>query len=217
MIEVTLDQVHAALALAPFDALDAQRRMAPQPRTLYRNPDRAGSPRQAAVLILLFPSDDGLSFVLTRRAEHPQDVHSGQISLPGGSQEVSETIIQTALRETHEELGIDPSPIRIMGTLTALYIPPSDFDVHPVVGYTESRPLWYPDPVEIAEAIECPVSWILDNTKKVVEDWDINGLQLRVPWYDVHRHHVWGATAIILSEFEQRLRHIVTPRLAPEN
>jgi 8-oxo-dGTP pyrophosphatase MutT (NUDIX family) len=206
---VTLAQVHAALALTPFDVSAAQRRMAPQPRTLFRNPNRPEQPRQAAVLILLFPSPTGLAFVLTRRAEHPQDVHSGQISLPGGSQEAGETIQQTALRETHEELGINPTSIQLIGTLSTLYIPPSDFDVHPVVGYIAAPPQCVLDPIEIAEVIECPLDWLLDDTKKVVEDWDINGLQLRVPWYDIHGHRVWGATAIILSEFEQRLWQFV--------
>lgn len=208
MMQVTLDQVCAALALTDFDAVDAQRQMSPQPRVLRRSENLIGQPRQASVLLLLFPTDAGLTFVLTRRGEFPGDVHSGQISFPGGSREDGETPIQTALRETQEELGLT-DPIRILGSLTPLYIAPSDFQVQPLVGYTENYPLWHPDPVEVAEVVECPVKWLLDETRKVIEDWDLNGYTLRVPWYNVHGHRVWGATAIILSEFEQRLRRVL--------
>lgn len=205
---VQLDQVRAALALGDFDALAAQRRMSPQPRVLRRSENLPGQPRQASVLVLLFPTDAGLTFVLTRRAEFAGDVHSGQISLPGGSREPDETPVQTALRETQEELGL-VAGIRMLGNLTPLYIPPSDFLVQPLVGYTETYPHWQPDSGEVAEVIECPVIWLLDDTRKVTEDWELNGYSLRVPWYSMHGHRVWGATAIILSEFEQRLRRVL--------
>jgi 8-oxo-dGTP pyrophosphatase MutT (NUDIX family) len=208
MSQVQLEQVHAALALADFDALAAQRQMAPQPRVLRRSTTLPGQPRQASVLVLLFPTDAGLTFVLTRRAEFPGDVHSGQISLPGGSREPGETPVQTAVRETQEELGLVDN-IQILGSLTPLYIAPSDFQVQPLVGCIESYPLWHPDAAEVAEIVECPVSWLLDEKRKVTEDWDLNGYTLRVPWYNVHGHRVWGATAIILGEFEQRLRRIL--------
>src|SRR5512139_2626836 len=99
MTQVQLEQVRAALALADFDAVAAQRQMTPQPRVLRRNDNLSGQPRQASVLLLLFPTDAGLTFVLTRRTEFPGDVHSGQISFPGGSREPGETPVQTALRE----------------------------------------------------------------------------------------------------------------------
>jgi 8-oxo-dGTP pyrophosphatase MutT (NUDIX family) len=156
----------------------------------------------------LFPTDAGLTFVLTRRTEFPGDVHSGQISFPGGSREPGETPVQTALRETQEELGL-ADHIQILGSLTPLYIAPSDFQVQPIVGYVETYPQWNPAAVEVAEIVECPVIWLLDETRKVTEDWDVNGYILRVPWYNVHGHCVWGATAIILGEFEQRLRRVL--------
>ncbi len=207
-----LDHVRAALSLDSFDALAAQRRMAPQPRSLRRSTERPGIPRQAGVMILLFPAEAGLAFALLRRTENPHDVHSGQISLPGGSQEPGETLIETAIRETREELGV-VSAGQVIGMLTTLYIPPSDFEVHPVVAYLETRPDWQPDAVEVAEVIECPLNWLLDDERKRLEDWDLGSFTARVPWYDVHGHKVWGATAIILSELEQRLRQVLSAEI----
>jgi 8-oxo-dGTP pyrophosphatase MutT (NUDIX family) len=208
---ITLTEVRDALTLTDFDVEAAQRRMAPQSRSLRRSRQKAGEPRRASVLVLLFPYGEDLAFALVRRSENERDVHSGQIGLPGGAREAGETLIQTAIRETREELGVE-RPIEILGQLTCLYIPPSDFEVRPVVGYVPVRPSWSPDPVEVVEVIECPLGWLLDDEHKIVEDWDYNGQTLRVPWYDVGGHRVWGATAIMLSELEQRLRRIMKSR-----
>jgi 8-oxo-dGTP pyrophosphatase MutT (NUDIX family) len=206
---IDLEDVRAALALEHFDVLAAQSRMAPRPRTLKRSSSLPGEPRQASVMVLLYPTEAGLTFVLTRRAEHPNDVHSGQISLPGGSREPGETPIQTALRETCEEVGLEPERVTVIGGLGKLYIPPSDFEVYPVVGYLDEQPVWLPDAIEVAGILECPLAWLLDDARKVVEDWEFDGYALRVPWYNVHGNRVWGATAIILSELEHRLRQVI--------
>lgn len=210
MSVVTLDHVRAALALTDFDVPAAQRQMAPAKRTLRRDGPPTSDSRRASVLILLFPGTHGLSFALIKRTQNPNDRHSGQISLPGGSAEAGETVIETALRETREELGV-AAPVDIIGQLTCLYIPHSDFKVRPVVGYIAARPVWVPDPAEVSDVIECPLDWLLDPARKVVEDWVIAGYTVRVPWYDIHGHQVWGATAIMLSEFEQRLHAVFTP------
>ncbi|HVO69771.1 MAG TPA: CoA pyrophosphatase [Aggregatilineaceae bacterium] len=208
MNPIDLQHVRAALALTGFDAQAAQRRMAPQPRPLHRSSSRSGAPRQASVLVLLFPVEGELALVLTQRTTNPHDVHSGQISLPGGSQEDDETPVQTALREAREEVGVD-GPVQIIGMLSSLYIAPSDFEVHPVVGCVDTHPLWKREESEVVEALECPLAWLLDDSRKVFEDWDLEGFPRRVPWYNIHGRKVWGATAIILSEFEQRLRQVL--------
>lgn len=205
---ITPDDVRAAIGLEGFDVATAHRLMSPQPRVLDRPATRPGQPRQASVLLLVFPAEDGLSLLLTRRAEHPNDVHSGQISLPGGSQEPGETPIETALREAREEVGF-AGEAEILGLLTPIYIPPSDFYVHPVAAYVDYRPAWSPDPREVVAVIECPVITLLNDALKVIEDWNVHNTHLRVPWYNVNGHQVWGATAIILSEFEQRLRAVL--------
>ena len=210
---VTLEHVRAALALENFGVLDAQLRMAPKARPLRRPSDKDGHARRASVLVLLFPAEAGLSFVLLRRAYNPHDVHSGQISLPGGAREAGETPVQTALRETREELGVTEA-VEVLGMLGALYVPPSDFEVQPVVGYVPARPLWRPGPGEVREVLECPVQWLLDDRRKAFGELTVRGHAVRTPWYDVRGYRVWGATAIILSEFEQRLRRVLGPTRA---
>ncbi len=205
---VSLEQVRAALALQDFDALAAQRRMAPQPRVLRRSATHPGTPRQASVLLLLYPSQGQLAFALVRRAQNPHDVHSGQIGLPGGSRDQGETPRQTALRETREELGVAEAGVQLLGDLTCLYIPPSDFEVRPFVGYVDDYPVWCPNEAEVVGVLECRVGWLLDESRKVIEDWEFADRTLQVPWYNVHGYKVWGATAIILSEFEQRIRQV---------
>src|SRR5579864_8707575 len=130
---VALDDVRKALALPAFDHAAAQKLMAPRPPRAMRRGDLPGSPRLAAVLVLLFPVDGVLTFPLMRRPEY-EGVHSGQISLPGGSQEGGETFEQTALRETQEEFGVSEH-IEILGALAPVYVPPSDFEIHPLVGH----------------------------------------------------------------------------------
>lgn len=203
----TLAHIRAALSLPDFDGEAAQRLMAPRPRMMRRAPGRPGLPRQAGVLLLLFPADDELAFALVHRAANPHDVHSGQIGLPGGAQEAGETPEDTALREAQEELGLS-EPVALLGRLTSLYIPPSDFMVVPVVGHVAQHPAWQPDDSEVEAVVECPVAWLLDDTRKMVEDWPAGTTTMQVPWYNIAGHKVWGATAIILSELEQRLRTI---------
>lgn len=211
MIPIQLEDVRTALALDGFNVRAAQRRMAPQHRRLRRRTDQPGQPRQAGVLVLLYPAEAGLTFALIQRTANPHDVHSGQISLPGGAREGNETPIETALREAREELGIE-GPVEIIGSLTCLYITPSDFEVRPVVGDVDQHPVWVPDQAEVVEVIECPLGWLLDDDHKRIEDWERNGEVMRVPWYHVHGHKVWGATAIILSELEHRLRVVMKER-----
>jgi 8-oxo-dGTP pyrophosphatase MutT (NUDIX family) len=212
MSPITLADVSRALALPGFDwqaAQAAQLRMAPRPRPI-RGPDRPGVPRQAGVLLLLYPVQGDLTFALMQRPEY-DGVHSGQISLPGGRREGDESLSHTALRETCEELGVCDG-LTLLGSLEKLYIPPSDFEVSPVVAYRAERPTWRPDPAEVAAIIETPLSVLFDDTLKDSEEVfraDVN-LTLTIYFYRIQGHKVWGATAAILSEFEVRLRAALT-------
>lgn len=210
-MSITLDDVRAALALEGFDPLEAQRQMAPQPRVLRRPDNRPGAPHQGSVIVLLHPGEQGLSFPLIVRAENPADVHSGQISLPGGAREPGESAVEAALREAAEELGA-AGGIEILGELAPLYIPPSDFEIAAFVGWLPAPPRWRPQPGEVVEVLDCPVAWLFEAEHKRVEDWAFDGYTLRVPWYDVAGHRVWGATAILLSELEHRLRRALDGR-----
>lgn len=201
----TLADVQRALSLPDFDVLAAWERMFPSLRPSGRLPEQNGQARPAGVLLLLYPSADMLTFALTRRTEHVA-THKGQISLPGGAQEQDEHPRQTALRETCEELHVCLDEACLIGALTPLYVSASGFIIHPLVGYVPYRPSFEPDPVEVAEVLEVPLPLFLDDGIKTVERWNRYGREMDVPFYRIHGQTVWGATAIILSEFEGRLR-----------
>ena len=202
---VTLDTIKTALLIDDFDVASAQSIMAPMRRPIKRPQELPGTAKPAAVLIVLYPEQNDLGFVLIQRNSY-EGVHSDQIGLPGGRQENGETFLETALRETNEELGINPDQINVLGNLTPIYIPPSDYHVHPFVGYMKQRPTLIPDPREVAAVIETSVSELLDETLKSEHDVSVQGLKLNVPYYDIQGHKCWGATAIMLAEFEGRIR-----------
>ena len=111
-------------------------------------------------------------------------------------------LIHTALRESHEELGIVSDRVEVLGKMTELFIVPSNFSVLPVVGFSSERPDFTPDPREVKEVIEVPLDHLLhpDNTK--IKPIKVGGnITLQAPYYDVYGHTVWGATAMMLSEF----------------
>ncbi len=206
----TLDDVRAALSLPDFDGFGAQRRMMPAGRPVGRAGEGAAAPRLGGVLLLLYCVDGKLHLVLTRRPDY-DGVHSGQISFPGGRHEPPETLEMTALRETHEEIGILPADVELLGSLTPLFVVPSNFEVHPFVGrYTrEGRPVFVPDTREVAAILETPLHLLLDPMTRVEEEMELRGgLRLRVPCFRVGEQRVWGATAMILSEFLQRLNYV---------
>jgi 8-oxo-dGTP pyrophosphatase MutT (NUDIX family) len=208
---LSLEHVRRALEWSELDVEWAQRQMAPRPRVFRRPPAQEGDAHLGGVLLLLYPTHAAgeLSFVLTKRADTLAN-HRGQISFPGGANEPGETLVETALREVHEELDVSLSPSDVMGELTPMYIFPSDYEVHPFVAYVPSRPDFKPDPAEVAEVLEMPLKMLLDEATKVVERWTIRGVEMDVPFYQLNGHAVWGATAIMLSEFEQRLTHTIT-------
>ncbi len=180
--------------------LSAQLQMAPAYRAealQNRTPPRA--PREAGVLILLYAHDGQLYFPLTRRTE-TVETHKGQISLPGGAREANESLQETALRETCEELTVCPDSWDVIGQLTPLYIPPSGFLISPFVAYTPTCPNFNPDPVEVAELIKTPLDLLLDSATVEKEEWNIRGAMVEVPFFHIFGHKIWGATAMVLNE-----------------
>jgi 8-oxo-dGTP pyrophosphatase MutT (NUDIX family) len=184
----------------PLPGLAAQMHMAPLPRPgTIRISELDRDCRRAGVLVLLYPSDDELRLVLTRRTELLES-HRGQISFPGGGLHAGESAHEAALRETEEELGVSPATLDLLGELTPLYIPPSDFCVYPFVAHAGERPNFVPNPQEVAEVIETPLSQLLDPATRREEIWKWRDAGRRVPFYAIGEHKVWGATAMILCE-----------------
>ena len=196
----TADRVAAALR-RPLPGRAAQMCMAPIPRPLDPlTPDH--QPRRAGVLLLLYPADEkgGLCLVLTRRTDAVAD-HKGQISLPGGAVDPGDpSTAHTALRETCEEIGVCEDDVLLLGGLTPVYIEPSDFRIEPHVAYLPHRPTFALQPGEVAEVLEVPVSHFLGDQNRAVEDWLLHEPPMRVPYFDVFGHKVWGATAMVLAE-----------------
>jgi 8-oxo-dGTP pyrophosphatase MutT (NUDIX family) len=194
-----LEDVRAALQ-KPLPGLAAQLKLAPEYRIESLRAAPPSDARVAGVLILLYQQAGVWHFPLMKRTEDGL-VHSGQISLPGGSQEAGESLQDTARREACEEIGAACAEVEVLGQLSPIYIPPSNFLVTPTVGYVAERPDFHCDPREVAELIEVPLSVLFDRAVVKREPWTLRGVTVEVPFYQIGPHKVWGATAMILSEF----------------
>lgn len=186
----------------PLPGKTAQVKMAPEPVSggTARKMNAPDDAQPSSVLILLFPNNhQKWELALTLRSSNID--HGGQISFPGGRAESEEEAPQTALREAKEEIGINPDSVRIMGQLSDLYINNSDNIVSPVVGYTNTKPDFKINPLEVEEVFAIELDSLLQKRNLTVEEWKLKNYIYRVPYWDIHRVPLWGATAMILSEF----------------
>jgi 8-oxo-dGTP pyrophosphatase MutT (NUDIX family) len=162
--------------------------------------------RPGAVLILLYPDGPDLHLPLTVRSDRLPN-HRGEVSLPGGATDPQDNDpAATALRECWEELGIAPEQVAIWGALTPIYIPPSNFRITPVVGFSERPPALNPNDDEVSAVLTVTLRELLDPGHVLVEQWTLRGIEVLVPFFAIAGNKVWGATALILSEFVARLR-----------
>lgn len=167
------------------------------------------NPRFAAVNILLYLKNDEWYFPLMVRTENENDRHSGQISLPGGSREEDDRdFAHTAQRETSEEMGIEEHYVRIIREISPIYIPPSNFYVHPYISYTKKNPVFKLQESEAMELIEFPVSSILQLNEKPEMMVLPSSRGREVPVINFNGYIIWGATSMILSEFSQLLKNL---------
>ena len=179
--------------------------MAPEMRTkeLNRLKIEERNPRNAAVMMLFYPKKAITHIVLILRPTY-EGVHSGQIALPGGKVETYDTSYkETALRETEEEIGVFNKTIEVVKTLTRVYIPPSNFWVHPFIGFTDHRPEFVAQEEEVAEVIEVPLSELLNDHNVVPQRLTTSyANDIEVPSFKLNGYTVWGATAMMLSELK---------------
>jgi len=193
----SVDQIKKQLQ-APLPGKSIQMMMAPEAR---ENWPEAKDPIQSAILILLYPKSDQLHTVFIKRPEYP-GIHSGQISFPGGRYEtIDKTMMDTAIREAAEEIGVPANEITIWGQLTQLYIPVSNYIVYPYVGYLPYHPSWIIDPVEVSFIIEASLEALSNPSIRKNEQWSFHNISRNVPFFAVQGHKIWGATAMILNEF----------------
>jgi len=170
------------------------------------------NPKKSAVLVLLFPDGNEVKTVLMQRNAY-KGVHSKQISFPGGKIEKQDkSLEQTALRETEEEIGVNQNEVIILGELTQLFIPPSGFLVNPFVGVCNSKPTFIPEEKEVSSLLFPTLNLLLDPKTKTTGTFSsgISGFQITAPCFNIHNHLVWGATAMIISEFNQLLSQNLT-------
>lgn len=190
---------------------DAQMRMAFARRAeeLKLNPTTPQGAKVACVTLMLWQNQADWHTVLIQRTQNPLDRHSGQVSFPGGKHEQNdESLSQTALREAQEEVGVEPAQVEILGQLTELYIPVSNFVVYPFVGLLSGKPQFTPQPGEVDTILTPPVSHFQQEENKDFKELRVGtGILLKdVPCYLVEGRAVWGATAMIISEFLEILK-----------
>ncbi len=188
----------------PLPGTEGQVKMAPLPVNESRfDFNHRADAQLGGVLLLLYQDGDKIKFPLTERATYP-GVHSGQISFPGGKYEPQDIdMIATAKRETFEEIGVPIEDIHIIGKLTEMYIPPSNFKVHPCIGYVDAKPNFIEQESEVVKIIETDLDMLLDEkiVKSKVQKM-YNKFTMDIPYFDIDGQMVWGATAMMLSEFK---------------
>ena len=177
---------------------EAQERMSP---TLREPFTAEGKCREAAVMLLIYPDENKRRMVFIKRNEY-RGPHSGQVSFPGGMREQHDKDhTRTALRETEEETGVPANEIEILGALTSLIIPVSNFCVYPFVGWMDSIPNFQPDSIEVQYLI-CPeIRALVDPKNRKTGIFDRGGTTVSTPYIDIDGEMIWGATAMMLSEF----------------
>lgn len=181
---------------------NAQKIMAPYPkngkpnRTHYEpaNDDF----RNSSVLVPFIDWKEELEIVLTLRTQSIN--HGGQLSFPGGGKEGDETIEETALREAQEEIGLHTQSVEIIGRLTPLYVGHSDNMVTPVIAFIREEQTFTPNPNEVDEILTVPISALVKEHNLVEENWNLRGTPYHVPFWNIHRVPLWGATAMMMSE-----------------
>jgi len=162
--------------------------------------------KKSAVCLLFYENDNDVYFSLMKRPGTHQ-FHAGQIALPGGSCDGDETYEQTAIRELYEETGVAVSEENILGRLTPLYIPVSNFYIQPIIACINSKPLFITSKDEVEELIACKLSYILDESiiAETMVSLTTSGLKIKAPYFNVQGNILWGATAMLLSEVKQML------------
>lgn len=193
-------------------ASDAHAKMIPPERIEFlKNHSLAGLvPKRAAVLMLLYPKKNQTHLALIVRNSYP-GIHASQIAFPGGKVELYDAdLSQTALRETHEEIGIPANMINMIKAFSEVYIPPSNYLVSPFLGFSESELTFTLNPEEVSGIIELPMYEFLDESLVVNVNMSTSyATDIVVPAFQINEHLVWGATAMMMSELKEIFKKII--------
>lgn len=200
------------IAVAKLPAKEAHFKMAPVERmdALKNLVIENVNAKTAAVMMLFYPKNGMTHLVLIVRNSY-KGVHSAQIAFPGGKfEEKDQNFENTALRETYEEVGIRPEIMEIIRPFTQMYIPPSNFVVHPFLGICREEIVFIPEPTEVAGIIELSLSEFL--SEEIITSARMStsyAENIMIPAFKINEHVVWGATAMILSELKDVLVNIL--------
>lgn len=212
MTELFISNLKEQLNSHPLPGEDVQFLMAPITRQKM-NLQQLDTylPRKSAVLILLYPNGNSINTILIQRPVY-NGVHSGQIAFPGGKFEENDLYLEnTALREANEEIGINTNSIQLLGSLTDVYISPSNFLVKPFIGFVHELSDLKADSYEVSQIIHSDL-FSLNNERikgiKTIEH--SNGFKIKTPYYEVEGFTVWGATAMIISELNAVVTKVIS-------
>jgi 8-oxo-dGTP pyrophosphatase MutT (NUDIX family) len=201
---VPLREIENALRIrlaGTLPGIEAHRRFAPDLlKKAWRTGQLPAESRLAAALLLVYPHESGAAVALTVRASGLAR-HPGQISLPGGATDPGETLVQAALREASEEIGVDSAFVRVLGELTPVHVLVSGFTLHPIVGIADRRPDFVAAPQEVQEILEVSLHDLRDASRIRQGTRIREGVAVEFPYFDLLGHQVWGATAMVLGEF----------------
>lgn len=200
VLNVELPSISSHVKMAPLERV----------KMMEENSYDLSSVRKAAVMMLFYPKNEVTHLVLIVRNSYP-GVHSSQIAFPGGKvEDIDFDLKQTALRETHEEIGIHPNDIHVIRDFSSIYIPPSNFLVYPFLGVSQVELTFTLQEEEVAGIIELPLSALLDDSIISNKNLETSYSKLiEVPVFQIEEHTVWGATAMMLSELKDVLKMVL--------
>ncbi len=187
--------------------------MAPQIRIdeLEKLKSKKPNPRKAGVVALFYPDEKQLTnLLLILRNTYP-GIHSNQVGLPGGKAEKGDKdLLDTALREAHEEVGVEPGDVKIIRPLSEIYIPPSNFDVQPYIGLYNKRKPFVKEIKEVNELVEVPLMDFMDDSRMITQILSTSYAEsIEVPAFKLMGYTVWGATAMMLSEIKELFKQVL--------
>lgn len=209
MEHFTFLKYQASIKSVPLGGSEAQFKLAPEARKIYTIKKKRSNAKKAAVLVLFYPGENNKThLLLTLRAQY-NGTHSAQVSFPGGKVDLKDkTLQQTALRECFEEVGVSSKKITLVKEMTDVYIPPSNFLVTPFIGFT-SKKLNFTSNEEVAQIIEVPLKDLLHDGAIYFENKNFSDASnVRIPYFLLNNHKVWGATAMIISEVKELLKSL---------
>ncbi|MFW6290430.1 MAG: NUDIX hydrolase [Mariniphaga sp.] len=206
-MQITPENIKKALA-GNLRGIESHQKMMPPNRRLKAVAGDKSRLKPSSVLLLLFEENHELFICLIKRPVTMKH-HAGQVAYPGGRIEPGETALETALRETWEEIGVTPEKIEVLGSLSELFVDVSGFLIQPFVGWLKERPRFTINPAEVEKVILFPLLKYKDNLEET-ELETVSG-KLRVPCFHFEGEVIWGATAMILAEFFDAMEESATP------